>query len=170
MRLPTRKSEELRASKTPDEDRFFTEAAIEDMKQELKNLLSHERQDAAAEVRRLAELGDFSENAAYQMAKGHLRRVNARIVTLEERLKKAIPIKKGAGPNGQVRLGSHVTVETNDSRITFDIVGAHETDPSAGRISYLSPLGHALMGRRAGETISLYSKDHYTAYNILSVS
>jgi transcription elongation GreA/GreB family factor len=166
MRVPKRKTELLAQSKQPPEDHYLTPHAIQKMRDELERLVKKDRPEAAAEVRRLAELGDFSENAAYQMAKGVLRRINARITTLEERLKTAIPIEKGAGPSGQIRLGSSVVVRVLGKEITLEIVGAQETNPSLGRISYLSPLGEALLGHKAGDSVSV--KD--TLYAIVEVS
>ncbi|OGL66612.1 hypothetical protein A2856_01975 [Candidatus Uhrbacteria bacterium RIFCSPHIGHO2_01_FULL_63_20] len=119
---------------------------------ELERLEKIERAAAAAEVRRAGEMGDFSENAGYQAAKAHLRRVNARILSLQERLKTAIPIPSGAS-DGTVHIGSVVEVEIAGRVTTYEILGSQESDPSRGRISYLSPLGAALMGRATGEEI-----------------
>ncbi len=168
MRVPTRQSEILAQSNKPPEDRYLTKAAIQKMNDELDRLVKRERPEAAAEVRRLAELGDFSENAAYQMAKGQLRRINARITTLEERLKNAIPIESGS-TDGRIRIGSTVRVLANGKELQFEIVGAQETNPSRGRISYLSPIGAALLGHVRSDRVPVTLNDRQTTYEIVDV-
>ncbi len=170
MRLPQRKSEALARSKAVPEDRYITTAKLKRMQEELQDLIKRQRPAEVAEVRRLAELGDFSENAAYQMAKGNLRRINGRITTLEERLKVAIPIEEGPNASGRIRIGSTVTLETNGRTLMFEVLGSSETNPSRGRISYLSPLGVALMGHAAGEEVTVRAQDRETAYRIVSVT
>lgn len=120
------------------------------------------------EVRRLAEMGDFSENAGYQIAKGTLRRINDRIVTLEERIKTAIPIEQGT-KDGTIRVGSTVTVETNQKPMIFEIVGSMETNPSRGRISHRSPLGVALLGHVAGDEVILKTPEREVVYRVIDV-
>lgn len=169
MRLPQRKSEQLHQSKQVPEDRYLTASAIKRMKMEVEKLIKHERPAAAAEVRRLAELGDFSENAAYQMAKGQLRRINARITTLEERLKSAIPIVEGSGASGKVRIGSTVVLRSQNREFTFQILGSQETNPSRGFISYLSPLGSLLLRHAAGEMVVLKAGGKEVEYKIVEI-
>lgn len=152
MRVPKRKSETQREALQGEPDRFLTPQAISRLKDELERLIKDERGKAAAEVRRAGEMGDFSENAGYQAAKAHLRRVNGRILSLQERLKHAIPIESGTD-DGRVRIGTTVDVEMNGKASTYEILGSQESNPSRGRISYLSPLGAALMGHVAGDEV-----------------
>lgn len=117
------------------------------------------------EVARTQEMGDLSENAAYQEAKHHLRRTASRIAGLEERLMSAIPIEAGTN-DGQVRIGSNVTVSDGAVERTYQILGSQETDPMKGRISYLSPLGAALMGKREGDEAEANGR----AYRVVAVN
>ena len=168
MRVPTRRSEQLAASKKLDEDLHMTPGAIERMKRDLVRLLETERPDMIKEVHRTAEMGDFSENFAYQQAKHALRRINSRIMTLEDKIKRAIPIVKG--DNDTVQLGSTVTVDANGRVQTFEMVGPHETNPTRGRISHQSPLGRALVGHRAGESVTVAAGEKELTYVIVSVA
>src|SRR3989338_9043910 len=152
MRLPTRKAE-LYNNSIKKDDPYLTPAAIQRLKDELKDLEKNQRPTMADEVRRTGEMGDLSENAGYQIAKAHLRRINSRILTLTERLKHVIPISNNNDGSGRVRVGSTVTVKTNGQAKTFQILGAHETSPGRGRISHLSPLGVAIMGHKIGECV-----------------
>lgn len=148
MRLPTRKSEILRSTKKVT-DVFLSSAAIQRYKDELRDLIKNQRQPAIKEVQRTAEMGDFSENAAYQMAKGRLRQLNSRITSLEEKIKNAVVIKPNA--SGRVSLGSTVTFTMGGKKTTYQILGAQEANPAHEKISYLSPLGTLLLGKTAGE-------------------
>jgi len=152
MRLPTRQSEVLQSTKKVSDD-FLSSAAIQRYKDELQNLLKNQRPPAIKEVQRTAEMGDFSENAAYQMAKGRLRQINYRITTLEEKLKSAIVIK--ASTSGRVSIGSIVTLEAGGKETVYEILGSQESDPLHGKISYLSPLGALLLNKIAGEKFLL---------------
>ncbi|MBI4599258.1 GreA/GreB family elongation factor [Candidatus Uhrbacteria bacterium] len=169
MRLPTRKSEILRQVKEGDEDRYLTPASIECIKREIDDLVGRQRPEAAAEVRRTGEMGDFSENAAYQMAKGRLRQINGRVAKLEERIRYAIPIDTSSGGSGRVRIGSTVVLECGGKQVTYEILGSQETNPLKGRISYLSPLGVALMGHAAGDILTLEVGGNHVPYVIVDV-
>ena len=170
MRIPKRKGEEDRIALSEPEDRHLTPAAIERFKRELVDLETRERGEAVVELRRLAEMGDFSENFGYQNAKAHLRRVNARIDTLKERIKVAIPIKKGTASDGSIQIGSHVKLAVNGKWVEFELVGSQETNPSRGRISHHSPLGQTLLGHKANEEIIFDGPAGKMVYQILEVS
>lgn len=152
MRLPKRRSEVLQST-TKVSDNFLSPVAIQKYKNELEDLLKNQRAPAIKEVQRTAEMGDFSENAAYQMAKGRLRQINYRITTLEEKLKSAIVIK--ASTSGRVSIGSLVTLEADGKEIVYEILGSQESDPRRGKISYLSPLGVLLLDKKVGEKVLL---------------
>lgn len=168
MREPKRKSEILRATKQGEEDQYLTPAAIKRLKEELERLEKKDRPDMIKEVQRTAEMGDFSENFAYQQAKHHLRRMNNRMIMIEEKLKYAIPIRQGSD-DGQIRIGSTVTVEANGKELTFEIVGSQETNPTRGRISFVSPLGKLLIGKKIGESVVLRTGDREVVYAIRRV-
>lgn len=167
MRLPTRKSEKERLLRQ-EIDNYLTPAKIERMRQELDDLVKHKRAPAADEVARTAQMGDLSENAAYQFAKQNLRRINDRITILEERLKHAIPIDQGPS-DGKIRIGSTVTLRSNGKELTFEILGSSESNPSNGRISYSSPLGVALIGKSVGDVAILKTARGETSYEIIAI-
>lgn len=167
MRLPYRPKERMRELERV-EDHYLTPEAIQHLKDEIKRLIS-ERPTAAAEVQRMAQMGDLSDNAGYTVAKAHLRRINGRIITLQERLKQAIEIPAGADTSGRIRLGSTVVVRANGRDFTFQILGSHETSPGRGRISHLSPLGSLLLGHRVGETVILKTLEGKVSYQIIEV-
>ena len=150
MRVPIRKPGKYTHLK-PDPN--LTEDKFNEFKNKLERLKAA-RPAAIKEVKRLAEMGDFSENAAYQIAKGHLRGINDRISDLQERLKKARIIETTGGKD-RVGLGSKVTIEISGQRKTYLILGSAETDPNQGVISHNSPLGAALIGKKVFDLIEI---------------
>jgi transcription elongation factor GreA len=146
-------------------DQYLTRAKFDELKNKLDKL-KFNLPPAAEEVKRLAQMGDFSENAAYQIAKGRLRGMNQRILEIEDHLKRAIIIKP-AQNTGTVQLGSSVTVETAGRKKTYLILGSSETDPKRGIISRNSPLGSALIGRKVGDTVKIKLNNREVEYKII---
>lgn len=146
-------------------DFTITESKEKELQDELKNL-QKKQPHAIKEVERLGAMGDFSENAAYQMAKGRLRRINYRMTEIESFLKHANII---APPKDSdtIQIGHTVVVETNGSEFSFTILGSSETDPSAGIISQHSALGQELLGKKIGDLISIELPSKSIMYKIL---
>jgi len=160
MQIPFRKPGKYSQIKS---DPLMTQAKIDELKRKLEKLLA-DRPRAAKEVARLAELGDFSENVEYQLAKGRLRGINDRIFRLEREINDAEIIKPSKN-TGTVQIGSVVTVECAGKEKTYQILGSSETKPEKGIISYTSPIGSALMRKRVGESVVVNEKK----YNILKI-
>lgn len=150
MQLPYRKPGKY--AHTPL-DPFITQDKLDQLTHKLARL-QNERPLLAKEVARLAELGDFSENVEYQLAKGKLRAVNQRILVLENQLKQA-QIISSHSDSDIIELGDRVTLESEGRQKTYQILGSAETDPNQGIISHHSPIGEALIGKKVGETIAV---------------
>jgi transcription elongation GreA/GreB family factor len=170
MRAPKRKSEMLsRASRQVDH--YLTPDKMRRLKADVEDLERNQRPKAVEDLTRAREMGDLSENAAYTEAKRHLGRIDGRIFSIKDRLKNAVAIESGADPSGRIRIGSKVTVEVNGKQRVYQILGSQETNPSAGRISYLSPLGAALLRKKAGETAAIKNADgKEVVYRIIDVT
>jgi len=149
MQLPYRKPGKY--TNVPN-DPLMTGHKLAELKTDLERI-KKQRPKAAAEVARLAELGDFSENVEYQQAKGKLRGINSRITTLEFQINHAEIIEPS--DSGVVEIGSTVTVDIEGTKKTYTILGSSETDPARQVISYTSPLGELLMGKTVGDTVAL---------------
>ncbi len=168
MRLPQRRSVQMSQANN-QVDLHVTREAVERMKRTLENLQKVERPKIVQDLSLALTYADFSENAEYQAAKAALSRIDGRIFGLQERIKNAIVIEQGTS-GGAIRMGSEVELEMNGKRKTYRILGPQEANPLRGDISYLSPLGSALIGRRAGETIEYVTPDGgKTPVNIISV-
>lgn len=165
MRTLDRKSEKNRQRPF---DPLLSPEKFSEMEKTLERLKEINRPKAAREVGRLSELGDFSENVEYQLAKGKLRRINAKILILENQLKRAEVI---AWPKQfeKIELGHKITVKVNGKEKIYRILGSAEADPLKGVISHGSPIGQALLGRKVGETIKIKPADREMEYKIIKI-
>jgi transcription elongation factor GreA len=150
MRVPTRRYDKVYERADP----HISRAKFDELKNKLEKLKNITRFRAMSEVSRLAEMGDFSENAAYQIAKGKLRGINAKIIELEDYFKTVKIIEPNADKS-VVELGSVVRIKIDGREKTYEILGSVETDPLSGIISHNSPLGSALLGKKVGAIFKL---------------
>lgn len=165
MRIPFRKPGKFSSQKN---DPFITREKFEQLEKDLDRLKNIARPKLAAEVARLAELGDFSENGEYQLAKGKLRGTNNAILKLEAQIRDAEIIDSSG--SDVIEKGSVVTVKVEGIEKTFQILGSEEARPDKGVISYSSPLGAALIGKEAGESITMMISGKEKVYFIKKVS
>ena len=100
--------------------------------------------------------GDLSENAEYHAAKERQGQVEAQIADIEDRVTRAQIIDPTTLSGEKIVFGATVTLrDENDKPVTYQIVGQTEADANKGRISYNSPLGRALIGKRKGDEIEV---------------
>jgi transcription elongation factor GreA len=165
MQVPKRKSGKYTNLKT---DPHITQAKFDELKNILEKLKKVSRPRAIEESKRLAEMGDFSENAAYSMAKGRLRAINEQILELQDQLKNARIINLDKNIE-TVQLGHKVTIATEGKQKTYLILGSAETNPTKGIISHHSPIGSALMGRSIGDKVKIQQADKAVEYEIVNI-
>jgi transcription elongation factor GreA len=149
----------------------MTQTALDELRLELKTKLEVERPALAARLKAAIEMGDLSENAEYISAKEDQGFLEGRIQQLQAMISGAIIIDEGQNGTGAVRLGSRVTVleDGEDATETFQIVGAVEANPIDGKISNESPLGQALVGRRAGDKVRVQAPAGETIFKVVSI-
>jgi len=164
MQLPWRKPGKYTHLK-PDQN--LTEAKYNELKNKLASL-KFNRPGLAEEVKKYASDGDFSENAAYQIAKGRLRGMNQKILEIEEHLKRAIIIKPNKNSN-IVQLGNSVTIKTDGEEKTYLILGSSETNPQKGIISHNSPIGASLIGKKINDKVKINLADKKVEYKIIKI-
>ncbi len=100
--------------------------------------------------------GDLSENAEYHAAKERQGHVEAQIADMEDRLSRALVIDPKTLSGDKVIFGATVRLKDEDGKlITYQVVGQTEADAKIGRISYSSPLGRALIGRKVGDEVEV---------------
>src|SRR6185503_6911839 len=131
---------------------YLTPEGAAKLKAELTELTGPRREELSRRLRSAIQMGDLSENADYHKAKEDQAFLEGRIQEIEAVLRSAVIIEKTNGDT--VSVGSHVTVqEENYDPEKYYLVGAKEADPRNGKISNESPIGQALMGHKAGDTV-----------------
>lgn len=139
------------------ERRYITKEGFDRQQAELKRLLFEERPRVTQEVAIAAGHGDRSENYEYKLGKKKLREIDAKIHRLKKLLESYEVVDPATRPKtDRVFFGATVTVEDEEGEeATYQIVGQDELDEALGpnRISYISPLGQALLGKREGEEV-----------------
>jgi transcription elongation factor GreA len=136
-------------------DVHVTPEGLAEIKKELEVLVKERRPYIADKIRSARELGDLSENFEYHAAKNEQGFIEARIAELEAIVRNAVIIEQPAASD-EVRVGSTVTFEEDEGPAeTYKIVGPAEADFTAGRISYESELGRALIGRKVGDAVQV---------------
>jgi len=144
---------------------------LEELKNELEYLKITKRKEISEKIKVALAFGDISENAEYDEAKNEQANVEARIAKLEQMVKNAKVIKTGK-QKGVVSIGSKVTIKDLefDETMEYIIVGSAEADPFKGKISNVSPLGKALLGKKIGEIIEVASPSgDMIKYEVLTV-
>jgi transcription elongation factor GreA len=134
---------------------------------ELAQLTSVRRPEVIARVKHARELGDLRENADYEAARNEQAFLEGRIRELEQKKRTAVVIR--GDTSGTVTLGSTVRYELQGVTEELTIVGSSETAPGAGRISGASPVGKALLGRRAGDEVVVRTPSAELRYRIIEV-
>lgn len=153
-----------------EQNTYLTTAGLDKLKAELKELKEGRRPAVIARIKEAVAYGDLSENSEYEDAKNEQALVEGRIVELERLLENPQIVKPGKNGNGDVALGSKVTVKHNGNSSTYTIVGPAEADPTEGLISNESPIGRALLGKGKGEEAVVETPKGNAKYAITSVS
>jgi transcription elongation factor GreA len=107
------------------------------------------------EIQKAREFGDLRENAEYKAALERQSMVKARIRQIQERLSEVKSIDVSKIPTDRIAYGSTVVLYDldKDEKVTYQLVTSEESDPGAGKISTVSPIGQALMGKEEGDTV-----------------
>ena len=135
----------------------FTQQGYNEMIAELYYLKNVRRAEVVHEIEVARSFGDLSENSEYDEARTEQAKVEARIKELEEKVNNAIIIDESKIDLSVISVGSTVKGYnvTDDEEFEYSLVGSNEADPMNGRISDLAPVGKALIGKRAGDTVTV---------------
>jgi transcription elongation factor GreA len=135
---------------------YLTPEGLEKLQKELAQLKGPERDAISQRLRSAIQMGDLSENADYIKAKEDQGFLEGRIKELEYTLKNVTIIDKANIDTSKVNIGSTITVQEGDFETeTWFLVGPKEASPRAGKISYESPIGKALIGRSVGDNVNV---------------
>lgn len=148
---------------------YITKEKAESLKSELQELSSNKRKEIIEALEYAKSLGDLSENAEYHQAREAQAKLEDRIREISRILKDAQIVSKKK--TGDVGIGSEVEIkkkgDTKSKKLT--LVGDGDADVSVGRISYQSPLGAALFGKKKGEVVNFQSPAGIVEYKIIDI-
>lgn len=149
-------------------DVALTPEGLAKLKTELGELKTSGRRAVVARIKAARELGDLSENAEYDDARNEQSFIEGRIQELEAMILHAKVIKHHHSTT--VDLGTTVTVTVDGDDETYEIVGAAESDPGAGKISAESPIGSALLGHKDGDSVKVTTPAGAFEYTIVNIA
>lgn len=146
---------------------LLTKEGLDELKKEYDELVNTKRPLAVVRLSDARDNGDLSENSEYASAKQDLSFIDGRIAELEDILHGAKVVTNHT--KNHIDVGSKVTLHVNGKKDVFHLVGEWEADPMNKKISHSSPLGKALMGKKAGETAEVEAPAGKILYKILSI-
>ena len=150
----------------------YTKQGYQELVDELKYLKLTRREEIKEQIATARGFGDLSENAEYDEARNEQAKVEARIQELEALIENAEIIDESTMDVRSISLGSVVKLldEEYDEEITYSIVGSNQADPLEQKISDQSPIGRALMGKKAGDRVIVTAPAGELRFRVLEVT
>ena len=154
-----------------DKKHILTYTGLKQYEDELQDLKVNKRQEIAQKIKEAREQGDLSENAEYDAAKDEQRDIEARIEQLEKLLKNAEVVVEEEIDLEKINIGCRVKVLDMefDEEMEFKIVGSTEANSLQNKISNESPVGHALLGKKAGGIVDVETQAGVIQYKVLEI-
>ncbi len=139
--------------------------------EELRRLKTVERPAVIAAIGEARLHGDLSENAEYHAAKDRQGWIEGQIAEIEDKMARAQVIEVGKLSGSQIKFGATVSLvdEDTEEEARYQIVGEHEADVKAGRVSITSPIARAIIGKEAGDLVEVNTPGGVKAYEITKV-
>ncbi len=150
---------------------MLTNEGLLKLNNELDNLISVKRKEVSEKIKVALSFGDLSENSEYDEAKNEQAKVEARIAEIEAILKNAKIIEDEIIDTDSIHVGSKVRIfeVAYDEENVYHIVGSTEADPKQNRISDESPIGKAILGHKAGDTVDAETPAGIVKIKILEI-
>ena len=154
-----------------DESNYLSQEKFDELTQELEHLKTVRHREIAEQLEYARSLGDLSENAEYEEARNLQAATEDRIRVIEEQLSHARIIEHGKGKSSAVSLGTVVTIQKQGEKDdhSYEIVGSAEANMQEHKISHLSPLGSAVMGKKRGDTFTFDTPKGAQKYKIVAI-
>ena len=150
---------------------FNTEAGLRALKEELDYLKNTKRNEVKENLAIARSFGDLSENSEYDEAKNEQSKVESRISELEDIILHTVVVEESALDHSAIHLGSTVLLRdiATGKEKKYAIVGSNEANPIEGRISDRSPIGSAILGKKAGDEVPVSAPKGDKKYVIIEV-
>ncbi len=154
-----------------DREIILTPEGFQRLKEEVEYLSSVKRDEVAERIRAARDFGDISENSEYDDAKNEQAMLEARIFSLEERLRSAIVIDSDSISTEVVGVGTKVTLQDmqRGDVVQYAIVGSAEADPGAHKLSNESPVGRAILGHKPGDKVTVAVPQGSKKFKVLDI-
>ena len=150
---------------------YLTREGADRMREEYRKLFTEERPKLVETIAWAASNGDRSENADYIYGKRRLREIDRRLKFLIDRLDDAEIVNVAEVKSDKIVFGAYVDLEDeNEKKVCYQIVGVDEVDVEQGKISWSSPLGRALLGKKVDDDVVFESPKGEKNYLVLKVS
>ena len=151
---------------------LLTQAGYDDLVKELDYLKTEKRAEIAEKIKVARGFGDLSENSEYDEAKNEQSKVESRISELEQIILHTVVVEESSLDHSAIHLGSTVVLRNlqtgKDEK--YSIVGSNEANPLEGRISDRSPIGSAILGKKAGDEVVVSTPKGDKKYSIAEVT
>ncbi len=152
------------------QETLLTAEGLKELEQELDNLKTVGRKEAAEKIKVDRSFGDLSENAEYDEAMSDQAKLEARINEIETMIKNAKVFDESTLGTEAVHIGSKVTIENGSKqKFEYKIVGFAQANPDEGKISDESPVGKALLGHKVGEEVTVEAPIGTLHFTIVSI-
>lgn len=150
---------------------LLTKAGLTKLQDELAQLITHGRKEVSDRLAEAISYGDLSENAEYDEAKNQQAFIEGRILELEEQIKNAEIIEESK-QKGVAQIGSTIILQREGEKETheYTIVGSTEADPIMKKISNESPVGEAVLGKKAKDEVVVEAPGGNYNYTVVAVS
>jgi len=150
---------------------FLTKEGLAKLEEELKELKTVKRKELAARLKLAISYGDLKENSEYHSAKNDQSFMETRVLILEKMLTKARIVDESSMNLSAVSVGSIVILNDIEysEKIEYRVVGPAEADVLDNKISYESPLGKELIGKKVGDIISVNAPMGIIKYELLEI-
>ncbi|UQZ34047.1 transcription elongation factor GreA [Paenibacillus sp. PK3_47] len=154
-----------------NEEVFLTKEGLAKLEEELRELKEVGRKELAARLKLAISYGDLKENSEYHSAKEDQSFMETRIMTLEKMLTKAQIVDESKMDLSKVSVGMLVILNDVEysEKIEYRVVGPAEADVLDNKISYESPLGKELIGKKVGDVISVNAPMGVIKYELLEI-
>jgi transcription elongation factor GreA len=149
----------------------ITKSGFEALKQQVRHLKVVERPQVIRAIEEARAHGDLTENAEYEAAKDRQAFLERQISDLEHKIACADVIDPTTVNTDSVVFGCTVVLENldTDEEVQYQLVGPDESDVSQGRISVSSPLGRAMIGKKAGDEILVQAPGGKRQYELIDI-
>lgn len=150
------------------EKNYITKEGAEKLRKEYQELFHVERPKLVETVAWAASNGDRSENADYIYGKRRLREIDRRLGYLNDKLSRAEVVDVSTLKSDKIIFGATVEVEDEEGRVfTYQIVGEDEIDAEKGKMSWKSPVGRALLGKKVDDEVEVKTPNGVKIYTVL---